>query len=47
MSVIGVVDVTMKNQARGIHHIKVYVVMGERESMLGKEDALALGILKL
>ena len=45
--VMGYLDVKLKNQEGGTHRTKIYAVKGEKESLLGKDDAIALGILKL
>ena len=43
----GCLDVKLKNQAGGTIKTRLYVVEGERESLLGKDDAIALGMIKV
>ena len=45
--VAGFMKVRMRNQVGGLIQKKVYVLEGERESFLGKEDAIARGILQI
>ena len=44
---IGKCKVILKNMAGGEHITTIYVVDGEEEPLLGKEDAVALGIIRL
>ena len=39
-------DVKLTNNRGKIHLTRVYVTKGQQESLLGKEDAIALGLLK-
>ena len=38
-------DVKLKNEEGGTIKTTIYVVEGERESLLGRDDAIALGII--
>ena len=44
---LGSMDVKLMNSRGKLHYTRVYVTKGQRESLLGKEDAIALGLLKL
>ena len=44
---LGCCDIKMRNNAEGVHTAKVYIMEGETESLLGKEDVIALGILNM
>ena len=44
---LGCCDVRMRNNKDMIIKTRVYITEGEKESLLGKDDAMALGILKL
>ena len=45
--VVGKCKVELKNKQGGIHTTQAYVVKGDTESLLGREDAKALGILNV
>ena len=45
--IIGKCKATLKNKGGWKHETTIYVVDGGEESLLGKEDALALGIIHL
>ena len=44
---IGCCDVNLTNEEGKTHKTTVYIVEGEKESLLGKEDAQKLGIVKV